>query len=318
MIKLDLIDQKILYFLDLNARETASSLAKKLKIPKQTINFRINRLTKNKIIKGYYALINTSLIGMFFTKIFIKFRELTPRRKEEILQYFATITGIGQVLLMEGKYDVQLFFLGKENNAVAELMRKIYSFCGNDIREKEIMSVENLYKFNLKTFYKEKDYSITLIKAERQDYKIDELSWMVLQQIANNARISVLEIAKKLGISAQLAQYHLRKLIKDKVILGFSISLNYELINRYPYHLTFQVNDHNIIPKLITFFQYDKYSIFATKKIGNYDCSTEIIVENNDELRNFINKIMDKFADKINELDVMLIYKEYKLELFPI
>ena len=100
--------------------------------------------------------------------------------------------------------------------------------------------------------------------------------------------------------------------------MGFGISLNYDLIKRYPYHLTFQVNDHNVIPKLITLFQHNKQCVFATKKIGNYDCSTEIIVENNDGLRNFVKEIMANFSEEINELDVMLVYKEYKLKLFPI
>ena len=71
MTKIDLLDRKIIYHLDLDARQSVSAIAKKLKVPKQTISFRINRLTKNNIIKGYYALINTSLIGMFFTKIFL-------------------------------------------------------------------------------------------------------------------------------------------------------------------------------------------------------------------------------------------------------
>jgi Lrp/AsnC family transcriptional regulator, leucine-responsive regulatory protein len=318
MFKLDLVDKKILYYLDLNARETSSKLAKRLRLSKQTVNFRINRLTKNKIIKGYYALLNNSLLGMFFTKIFIKLEELNPTRKEEILNYFSTIGGVGQVLLMEGKYDVQLFFLGRNNQDVSEMLEKIYTFCGRDIKEKEIMFVDELYKFNLKTFYSQKENYKMILPSNQKNYNLDPLSFKILQKIVNNARIPILQIARELGISAQLAQYHVKKLIRDKFILGFSISLNYGLVNRYPYHLAFEVNDHKVIPKLVTLFQHNKNCIFATKKNGKYDCSVEIIVENNDQLRLFVSEIMAQFSDQINELDVMLIYKEYKLELFPI
>jgi len=318
MVKIDLLDRKIIYHLDLDARQPASAIAKKLKVPKQTISFRINRLTKNNIIKGYYALIDTSLIGMYFTKIFIRLNELNSERRKEILDFVAKQQGISQVLLMEGKYDVQLLFLGKENKEMIQLMDNIYSFCGKEIKEKEIMPIETLYKFNLKTFYKEEKESMIKIKSDRINFKIDPLSWKVLKEISNDARMSVLEIAKNLKISSQLAQYHLKKLIKEKVILGFSISINYEAIERYPYHLTFQMNDHKVIPQFIQFLRQHDKSIFAARKIGNYDCSTEILVKDNNDLRSFVNEIMDLFADKINELDIMLIYYEYKLRLYPI
>ena len=46
MKDLDLLDKKILYKLDLNARISVTKLAKELKKGKETINFRLNRLIK--------------------------------------------------------------------------------------------------------------------------------------------------------------------------------------------------------------------------------------------------------------------------------
>ena len=53
MWELDLLDRKIIFELDLDARQAASTIAKKLKVAKETINFRIKRLLKNEIIKDF-------------------------------------------------------------------------------------------------------------------------------------------------------------------------------------------------------------------------------------------------------------------------
>ena len=84
------------------------------------------------------------------------------------------------------------------------------------------------------------------------------------------------------------------------------------------YHLTFQDNDHKIINQIIQFFDEKKKSIFATKMIGHYDGSAELIVKNNEELRTFIDELLIQFSEKINHLDIFLIYKEYELNLYPL
>ena len=56
-IKLDEKDKKILYELDKNSRQGISSIAKKVRLSKEVVNYRIKNLEKRKIIKGYYAVL---------------------------------------------------------------------------------------------------------------------------------------------------------------------------------------------------------------------------------------------------------------------
>src|SRR3989338_5909449 len=87
MNELDQIDRKILYELDINARQSASQLARKLRKSKETVNFRINRLIKNGIIKGFYAITNTSKFGLYYYKVYLKFKNISSKKSDEILKY---------------------------------------------------------------------------------------------------------------------------------------------------------------------------------------------------------------------------------------
>ena len=51
-------DRDILFELSLNARATITKIAKKVKLSKQVVSYRLGLLEKNKVILGYYAITN--------------------------------------------------------------------------------------------------------------------------------------------------------------------------------------------------------------------------------------------------------------------
>ncbi|MCH8022562.1 MAG: winged helix-turn-helix transcriptional regulator [Thaumarchaeota archaeon] len=50
---LDKLDRKILFELDLNSRIPTTKLAKKLKVSREVVDYRIKRLTDNKYIRTF-------------------------------------------------------------------------------------------------------------------------------------------------------------------------------------------------------------------------------------------------------------------------
>lgn len=318
MVKIDLLDKKIITLLDRDARVSASALARKLSVAKETVHFRIKRLIENKIIKGFYPVLDTSLIQASFYKIFIKFSEMHPTRKNKILGFLATYPQMSQVLLLEGKYDVQLFLLVREQSALMTFMAALNTFCGKEIQHKEILLVDSMYRFNLKFLHDDGVEQIRIVRSTKITYSFDDTSWKTLCLFSKNARISVTDIAKKLKISSQLALYHLKKLYRDKVIISTHVAINYDALDLQHYHLTFQVNDHAALSPIIQFFNSKKRSMFASQMIGLYDGSVEVLVQNNEELRLLLDALLSQFSDKINTLDVLLIYKEYELDLYPL
>jgi DNA-binding Lrp family transcriptional regulator len=126
------------------------------------------------------------------------------------------------------------------------------------------------------------------------------------------------EIATKAAVSPQLALYYVRKLMKDGIIVSTHVAINYDALGMMHYHLAFQVNDSTALQKIISFFGQSNRSLFATTSIGCYDGSAEVLVASSAELRKFIDEMLGHFADIITRLDVMLIYKEYELRLYPL
>lgn len=64
MEELDIIDRKIIYVLDFDARMSLTQLGKKVGISKQVAKYRIESLVKRGVIKGFYTDANASKLGL--------------------------------------------------------------------------------------------------------------------------------------------------------------------------------------------------------------------------------------------------------------
>jgi len=74
---LDLKDRKILYELDLNARQSDSEIAKKVGLTRDSVRYRINKLVENGYINYFMTLLNSMKLGYDWYRTFFKFQNLT-------------------------------------------------------------------------------------------------------------------------------------------------------------------------------------------------------------------------------------------------
>ena len=106
-IKLDLKDKKILFELDFHARDSNAKIAKKVRLSKQGVDYKIRNMINKGVIQGFAPIINGNQLGYFYGRLFIKFQNLTREKenkityKEIILQhmYYADFVLFDKIIL---------------------------------------------------------------------------------------------------------------------------------------------------------------------------------------------------------------------------
>ena len=83
-IRLDSKDMKILSELDKNARQPNSSIGRKVRLSKEVVKYRIDRMLKNGIIVRFYTLTNYFKLGISKYKLYLSLREASGHRTEEM------------------------------------------------------------------------------------------------------------------------------------------------------------------------------------------------------------------------------------------
>ena len=86
MEKIDLKDRKILYQLDLDARQSLTQVGKKVGLKKDVVAYRVKRMQDEGIIKNFWTVINTFKLGYNVFRIYINFHYVSTQIKNDIIQ----------------------------------------------------------------------------------------------------------------------------------------------------------------------------------------------------------------------------------------
>ncbi len=106
--KLDHIEEEILKYLANNARLTTTELAKLINITPSIIRYKLKQLETKQIISGYKLALNTHKLGYENCKAFIYFKNITEKRKKELIQFCKQHPQIINIVLCVGSWDFEI------------------------------------------------------------------------------------------------------------------------------------------------------------------------------------------------------------------
>ncbi|MEM2404236.1 MAG: AsnC family transcriptional regulator, partial [Candidatus Methanomethylicia archaeon] len=90
-VKIDEIDYAILNILQEDCRTPLEEIARKIKIPKSTVHYRIKKLEERKIIEGYYAKIDAAKLGKEYIAVILVRAKYGPGYHEKVGRKIAEI-----------------------------------------------------------------------------------------------------------------------------------------------------------------------------------------------------------------------------------
>ncbi|MBT4604617.1 Lrp/AsnC family transcriptional regulator [archaeon] len=316
-MSLDLLDKKILYYLDLNSRSTAKQIAKLVRAKKETVHFRINRLKESGYIKNFLTTIHTSQLNKYYYKIFYKFHNLNPQSYKQIITHIKTDSKTAWFGEFEGPYDLAFLIIAESIYDLEEFTNKFKAKFGKHILEQEIHVLTSVHRFNLKFFYQGKGQLHTKYPKQLTKSKIDNKDLQIISLLSNNARISLLDIAKKVNLDSSTVNYRIKKLKKQKVIGTHTLAVDFNKFQVQHYQINFKLINPRVSEKIIAYFSQIKNATFATTTIGKYDLAVEFVAKDNRELRGLIDQAKEKFQSQIQSHDTFLIVKEHNVTWLP-
>lgn len=223
MVKIDKKDKKLLYYLSINARSSDSQLSKKLRLSKNAVKYRINRLVNNDIITKFATTINLGSIGYTTFTMLLKFNQDIYKDKST-LTHLKNHAYIGWAITLSGTWDVLVEIVSKDFNHFHQLVRQLITHYGSQLNTFQVLfSFDTLRVEHLVSdFYKEtKLPEIPSEQRTTKEYKLDSADRKILHTLSKDSSLSYQEIAKYTNLSADVVRYRIKKLIKQKTIIKF-------------------------------------------------------------------------------------------------
>jgi Lrp/AsnC family transcriptional regulator, leucine-responsive regulatory protein len=320
-MKTDLKDRKIIYELDIDSRQSASELAKKVGVSKQGCTLKINNLMKKGIIKSFITVLKTPLLGYLSFRMYFKLIDNTPEQEKQFRNYFINHKLVPWIVGCEGLWDYIIVVFPKDFEEFQKFSIELNNKYGDIIEKKDIALVTIAHHFRAGFILGEKKDLPPLIYAgqPKEVIKVDDTEKKILSILSKNARTPIVEIARTLKIPAKSVSYRIEKLEKAGIIEGYTTTLDLNKVGfeRYKVFLRTKNLAEKKEKSFIEYARIKPFILYYSKSIGANDVELELIVKNSIHLREIIADIRNKFGELIKSYEILKIYEEYKLDFYP-
>jgi len=320
MYKLDVKDRKILYELDLNCRQSNAQIGKKVGLGRDVVAYRIHKLEEEGVITNYWTVIDTFKLGYNVFRVYLNFQDVSREEKQQLMQKLVDYKNSWAVHSIIGPIDLSLVVWVKNIYEFYNFIDKLLDRFGRYITQKIISVYVQADEY-------EKSYLLPdEVKSERKKFTvrctgekadIDEVDYKILNIIALNARIPLIELAEKVDTSSQTVNYRLNNMMKSGVIRGFRVNIDLSKLGLQYFDVRINLTDHSFRRKIIGYLEKTPYLKCVNTAFGYADLELELILENMDKLVQVMDELDVKFPRVIRNYHLLKIKKTYRERWLP-
>ena len=318
---IDLIDRKILYYLDRNSRQSFTRIAKKTEIPTASVVYRIKRMMETGVIKNFYTVINPFNSGVIPFRFYLRFQYANPSIENQIINHFTGDPRAWCVASLDGKYNLAVDMLIKNNQEFLEFWKTTLDKYRYYISEEVFSIFFHLYARNYSYLY---SYEVTediqkyIINSKEKKRILTENEEALLKLLSNSARTPLLELAHQLDISPPGVFYHIKQLEKKKIIIGYRVNLDIQKIGFNDFTLDIFLTDYHRRDEIISYLEQNPHLVLLSISVGISDVEAEFHLENIDALLMIINQLYERFKGVIRSTHYHRIVTQHKWNFIPL
>ena len=281
-------ERRIMTELLYNSRQPLSSLAKKMRMSKQLVAYKIKKLVEKGYIKGFITVVDWNRIGYIRGTVNLKLLPMSKQQEEKVLKAILSL-GITVLFKCEVEWDLIVGIVAKNIQEFAEKIALLKQI----LKEKltNLTCLIHLSSITLcpVTIWEEIGESkiVTYLGPQKKCEEIDGKDRLILSAISINAKDSYMELSKMTGLPPETIRYRLKLLEKRKIIAGYTVSLDPNLENLHLNRIFLSLNmpSEENIKKVTTFLLNLKQIRRVIRVMPDYDIAYDIRVNGGKELR---------------------------------
>ena len=148
-VKLDSKDKKIIEQLQTNCRQSIAQIAKKTKLPRDVVVYRIKKLEKEKVIRSHHTSLNPAKLGYpLYSYVFFSCYNLKPEEENRFIHYLVHHKNLIYVSKNSGEYDFTIGVCAKDYKEFDNIIREIRQKFIDVIKAIGITPVIQEYKYD--------------------------------------------------------------------------------------------------------------------------------------------------------------------------
>jgi len=312
-IKLDLTDRKILAELDKNCRVSNSRLGKIVNKSREAVKYRIQQLEKKGIITGFITTINPNKLGYYMFKVYLQLENI-PKERERFFEFLKKKKSIYWMGISDGVFDCVFAILSRSVTEYYDEINNILSKFKHLIVRKVLGVMVDTTQYNKKFFLNDRDGKYLIWAGDVVNNKIDELDYKILEILANDARIPIAKLARKVKSTIEIVRNRIKKMEEKEIILGYRIAVDFnklglEFFKAIIYFKSLSNEDERA---LFEWMRRHLNSLYYIRSLAPWEVEFEFVVENYQQFNKIINELRKRFPHVISHYEhLIMIYETW-------
>jgi DNA-binding Lrp family transcriptional regulator len=314
-------DRLILYHLRENSRQSFSELARKTGLSKEVVRYRVMGLVNKGVISNFGIAADSSKMGYSDYKIYIQTRSMNKEVEKKFIEFLLKDSNVTWISTIDGRYDIVFAITAKNLSEFNFILKKIVDKYDKIFRDKEINIPIYGITFPL-DFLINKERSVIMDTAKyfesssEELEKTDEKDITILSELDKDSRINTSILAKKAGLSIDTTKVRIKNLFKKKILKQYNIEV--DLSKFKPQYKRIKVliklkHMSNEEEKKMIQFAYSVPNIYSfIYSVGRWDLEITMFVENTEDYKEIMNKMIDRFGNVIESYEPLFIRKIYR------
>jgi len=315
-VKLDKTDYKILAELDFDSRQPGSRIAKRLKLSRNIVDYRIRQLQEKGVVLSFNAFIDPAKFNLISWKVYVRFQNLTPEKEKEMLDYLNRHPKVWWIIRCAGAFDLMFCVLAESIHDFYQDMLGFNTLFSSYVIETELTShidpefYTRGYLGN-ESAMPSKPFLVKPVKTE-----FDEFDIRLLDTLGQNCRLPVAEIARKLRSTPRVIAYRMARLEQEGVITWYRVIIDPAKLGREYYKtlINFKGVTRQKEQEFLKFCRAHPDIINTSKAAGPWDMEFECEVGSYHRYNQLMQDIRGAFPELIRQYRSLLIYEQLKYE----
>ncbi|MBI5390343.1 AsnC family transcriptional regulator [Candidatus Woesearchaeota archaeon] len=313
---MDVKDRKLLYELSKNSRLSAPQIAKNVGLSKDAVIYRMKHLEHSGVIQKYVAVVNLKKLHYRTHIVFLEFRKFDLLTEKKVLSFLVDFPYSIWVASPSGHWDVIVDIISKSTDQFDEILSTLIDQLGDNLKHYDVLETVREFYYNHKYLTGE---NVTESSSPNVHYSLDHTDYLILKSLSQNSRVKSTDISKKIHVSHDQVSYRIKKLAQSKIIEQFTVWLDVSKLNHSYYYLFLKLNSLNkkTENRITSFLKSQKEVLFFGKTAGRFNFNIDVIVEDQLQLKLFINHLREHFGDILESRENLLMFDQRKNNYFP-
>lgn len=310
---LNLVDRKILAELDKNCRVPNSVLAKKVNKSREAVKYRIAQLIKRGIIEKFITSINPNKLGYYMFKVYLKLENI-PEEREKFFEELRHNKDIYWFGISDGAFDCVFAILSKSITKYFEEINFFLAKWKHLIVSKVLGVMVDTTQYNKKFFTEDTDGQSVVFGGDVVDNKVGDIDYAIMNILANDARIPLTELARKVKASIDIVRGRMKRLEELGIILSYRIAVDFNKLGLEFFKAIIYFRDLNEKDEKAMFewMRTNPHSIYYIRSLAPWEVEFEFAVESYQHFNRIINDLRKRFPHVIrNHEHLIMIYEAW-------